>query len=86
VAQGPVGCDTDSVEISPLVGYRALPQLDFGLELTYRWLDDIGTPGISPPAATASPSSPTGLFARGEYEYLNHAYPLDAGAGRRPGT
>jgi hypothetical protein len=91
VAQGPAGCGNDRVEIAPLVGYRRLPQSDCGFELTYRW-SNYGwyTPDLSISdygfTVVAGHSIRRGPFARGECEYLNCEYPLDAGAGRRPGA
>lgn len=82
--------DVDWVEISPLVGYRPVPQFDFGLELTYRWSDygwygqDFSTSDYGF-TLFADYYIWRGVFARGEYEYLSYELPELDGSTNRAG-
>jgi hypothetical protein len=81
----------DWVEISPLVGDRPVPQFDFGVELTYRWSNsDWYAWGCATSdygfTVFAADSIWRGLFARGEYEYLNCEYPAYAAGTDRTGN
>jgi hypothetical protein len=82
--------DVDYVEIAPIVGYRPVPQFDFGIGLTYRWSNyswygrDLSTNDYGF-TLFADYYVWRGLFARGEYEYLDYEYPVDTGGTDRTG-